>query len=221
MWKEQPDLYISSEILHEPWWLQGLFSTAPLSHFTFNNSSFSCVFLVSFSLTVVCKINLRFFKMSGFLHVFSDISQCPPSCCFSSVYVWNIYSKHQIQPYAYWCCMSELIAVWVSNKLVELSEVTCVIACSYFSARPRQIVVVLVIDFPFFYFRSPLRCHRSALSITQWRWACLMPLSWSTRSNKYPVSLKHTFLGVICTRTQKETLNQKKNKKTTESKITA
>lgn len=38
--------------------------------------------------------------------------------------------------------------------------------------------------------RSLLRCLRSVLSITRWKWACPMPLWWSTRSSRYPVSLK-------------------------------
>lgn len=69
-----------------------------------------------------------------------------------------------------------------------------VVACSCFPSFLRLIVEGLVIDFPVFYFRSLLRCHRSALSITRWRWACLMPSWWSTRSSRYQVSLKRRHL---------------------------
>lgn len=135
--------------------------------------------------------------------LFRNLFEC--ACCFSltsvsvstklllifDFSVWTVHSTEQIQPCAHWRRMTGLAAVGVSNRLAALSLLTCV-TCSYFLSHPSQIVVVLVIDFPFFYFRSPLRCHRSALSITQWRWAYPMPSWWSTRSNRFPVSLKMT-----------------------------
>lgn len=51
--------------------------------------------------------------------------------------------------------------------------------------------VVLVSGSPSCSFsRSLSRCLRSVLSITRWKWVCPMRLWWSTRSSKYPVSLK-------------------------------
>lgn len=84
-----------------------------------------------------------------------------------------------------------------------------VVACSCFPSCLRQIVEALVIDFPVFYFRSLLRCHRSALSITRWRWACLMPSWWSTRSSRYQVSLKRRHLYLTSAHLCKERIIKK------------
>lgn len=64
----------------------------------------------------------------------------------------------------------------------------------YFPHWCRQVGQCEIVIFFCFRFRS--RCRRSARWTTRWRWACLMPLWWSTRSSRSPVSHNLPDVGV-------------------------